>query len=51
LLDGFHQSFVALPDGDGFLFLNSRALIDTTSDPQIVWLDGWFEEFESRMEN
>jgi len=51
LLDGFHQSFVALPDGDGFLFLTSRALIDTTSDPQIVWLDGWFEEFESRMEN
>jgi len=38
-----------LPDGDGFLFLNSRALTD--ADLQIVWLDGWFEEFESRMEN
>ena len=51
LLDGFHQSFVVLPDEDGFLFLNDRALTDNTNDPQIVWLDGWAEAFKARMEN
>ncbi len=51
LLDGFHQSFVALPDDDGFLFLNTRALTDTANDPQIVWLDGWYQVFEDRMGN
>ena len=50
-LDGFHQSFVALPDTDEFLFLYSRALADADGGPQIVWLDGWPEEFERRMGN
>jgi serine/threonine-protein kinase len=50
-LDGFHQSFVALPDGSGFLFLSTRALAGTAGPPQIVWLDGWPEEFDRRMGN
>ena len=36
---------------EGFLFLNPRALTDATSDPQIVWLDGWPEVFEARIGN
>jgi serine/threonine-protein kinase len=51
LLDGFHQSFVAVPGDGGFLFLNSRALTDATTDPQIVWLDGWPGVFETRIGN
>jgi serine/threonine-protein kinase len=50
-LDGFHQSFVNLPDDRGFLFLSSRALVETAGSPQLVLLDGWPEEFESRMGN
>ena len=50
-IDGFHQSFVALPDGSGFLFLSTRALAGTGGAPQIVWLEGWPEEFDRRMGN
>jgi serine/threonine-protein kinase len=50
-LDGFHQSFVALPGVDEFLFLHSRVLADADGGPQIVWLEGWLEEFELRMGN
>jgi Tol biopolymer transport system component/tRNA A-37 threonylcarbamoyl transferase component Bud32 len=48
-LDGFHQSFVSLPDDSGFLFLSSRALV--AGSPQVVLLDGWPEEFRRRMGN
>ncbi len=47
-IDGFHQSFVALPNDNGFLFLRSRGLAER---PPIVWLDGWAEAFETRVAN
>jgi len=50
-LDGFHQSFVSLPDDSGFLFLSSRALMESAGSPQVVLLDGWPEEFANRMGN
>ncbi len=48
-LDGFHQSFVALPDDGGFLFLSNRAVADRSGSPEAILLDGWPAEFQRRM--
>ncbi|HSM16440.1 MAG TPA: protein kinase [Gemmatimonadales bacterium] len=50
-IDGFHQSFVTMPDDSGFLFLRSQALAKAGSRPEVVWLDDWAEAFETRVAN
>ncbi len=50
VLDDWHQSFIAMPDGRAFVFQRPRHMTEANRAPLIVWVDGWFRELERRLE-
>jgi Tol biopolymer transport system component len=48
-IDGFHTSFELTPDGRQFVFTAPRQATATIAPPQLVRVDHWFRELETRL--